>query len=266
MLGEVSWLIRKARQARRKTELVFYLAGHGDVSAGGECFVVLADGPFTRTDLDIQVVQASPADVNHVLLDACASYFMVWRSAGAKSQSVPLTPELLDVLKSPVAPRSDPSAWERTGILVSTSSAAEVHESAEVGGGVFSYLLRSALSGAADVSGDGIVEHAEAAAFIAAASAAIEDPRARLKVHARAPPQSPHAALINLEESGAEHFLVLDGRRPVHLRILDARGVPYAELYAGDARPLLIALVGNPFYIVKRGDVQAVLVPRHAGA
>ena len=267
VLGEASWLIRKARQQGRGTELVFYFAGHGDVSPGGEGYVVLADGGFTRSDLDAQVVQASPADVNHVLLDACASYFMVSRGDGATSERVPLTPDLLDVLKSPAGPATrDPGAWSRTGVLVSTSSAAEVHESAEVGGGVFSYLLRSALAGGADSNGDGVVEYSEAAAFVAAAGAALDDPRARLRIHARAPVQRPHTALVDLRDSGAEHFLVVDAHRPVHLRILDARGVPWVELHRDGTEPVLLALVGNPFFIVQREGQEAVLVPRRAGA
>lgn len=262
VLGEASWLIRKRREEGRRTELVFYFAGHGDVSAGGEGFVVLADGPFTRTELDTQVVRASPAHVNHLVLDACASFHMVAR--GGSDGRVKLTPALLDVIRGRATPEAN-AAWERTGVLVSTSDAAEVHESAGVGGGVFSYLLRSALAGAADVNRDGRVEYGEAAGFIASASSLLEDPRARLDVHARAPRQAPHAALSDLEALGAEHFLVVDTARAIHLRVLDARGVPYAELHRAAGAPLVLALVGNPFYVVQEGALEAVLVPRHAG-
>lgn len=264
VLGEATWLIRKRKEEGLATELVFYFAGHGDVSAGGEGFVLLSDGPFTRGELDTQIVQASPADVNHVVLDACASYHMVSRGGDDESGRVKLTPALLDVIRGRGA-KDAAAAWDRTGVLVSTSDAAEVHESAGVGGGVFSYLLRSALAGAGDQNADGRVEYAEAAAFIASASALLEDPRARLKVHASAPRQSPHAPLTDLAKSGAEHFLVVDTTRDVHLRVLDARGVPYAELHRAPGQPVLLALVGNPFYVVQDGALEAVLVPRHAG-
>ncbi len=263
VLGEASWLIRKRREEGLETELVFYFAGHGDVSAGGEGFVVLADGPFTRSELDSQIVRASPADVNHIVLDACASYHMVARGDGEGAR-VKLTPELLDVIRGRGSPEAN-AAWDRTGVFVSTSDAAEVHESADVGGGVFSYLLRSALAGAADVDGDGRVEYGEAAGFIASASSLLEDPRARLDVHASAPRQAPHIALADLGRSGAEHFLVVDTARDVHLRVLDARGVPYAELHRAKGEPVVLALVGNPFYVVQKGAEEAVLVPRHAG-
>lgn len=265
-LGEAFWLMRQQKERGRATELVFSFAGHGDVNDAGEGYVVFADGPFTRTDLTTQLLEASPADVNHVVIDACSSYFMVnarGSSGNNESGRVELSPKLLDVLSHQL----DASVRARTGILVSTSGAAEVHESGELGAGVFSFLLRSALAGGADSDGDGRVEYAEAAAFVAAASANLDDPRARLSVHVEAPLQKPHSALLDLGRSGADRFLAVDQRGPVHLRVLDAHGLPYAELHdAGRGTPLVLALTGNPFFIVQKGDQEAVLVPRSAGA
>ena len=262
-LGEAQWLIRQQKTKGRGTELIFAFAGHGDVDDAGEGYVVLADGPFSRTDLMTQVLEPSSADINHVIIDACASYFMVKSRGGADSGSVPLSPRVLDVLSGQTR---DAALRARTGLLVSTSNAAEVHESSELASGVFSFLLRSALAGAADQNGDGKVEYVEAAAFIASASAALDDPRARLLVHAEPPLQRPHAALQDLARSGADRFLAIDEKGPVHVRLLDARGVPYAELHTNSNRPVLLALVGNPFFIVERGNKEAVLVPRAAGA
>lgn len=265
-LGEAFWLMRQQRARGRATELVFSFAGHGDVNDAGEGYVVLADGPFTRTDLTTQVLEASPADINHVVIDACSSYFMVnarGGDSGVQSGRVELSPKLLDVLSQQL----DAAVRARTGILVSTSGAAEVHESGELGAGVFSFLLRSALAGGADGDSDGRVEYAEAAAFVAAASANLDDPRARLSVHVEAPLQKPHSALLDLSRSGADRFLALDERGPLHLRILDAHGLPYAEVHdAGRDKPVVLALVGNPFFIVQKGAQEAVLVPRSAGA
>ncbi|MBI1945471.1 MAG: caspase family protein [Deltaproteobacteria bacterium] len=258
VLGEAFWAMRDEPSG---AELVFAFAGHGDVSAGGEGFAVLADGPFLRSDLERQLVAASPARVNHILIDACAAYFLVGR--GAHDQSVPVT----SLLESLTRPGADAAAWARTGVLVATNDAAEVHESAAVGGGVFSFLVRSALAGAADANRDGRVEYAEAAAFIAAASGGIDDPRARLAIHARAPAQSPHAPLIDMRTAGYQHFLVVDERAPVHVRLLDSRGLPYAEVHSeASEAPLVLALAGDPFYVVERGAREAVLVPRSAGA
>ncbi len=265
VLGEVQWLVRAKKKQGVRTELVFAFAGHGDVNDAGEGYVVLADGPFTRTDLETQVIDPSPADVNHVIIDACSSYFMVSRGGDAKSGVVALTPKVLNVLKGTTA--SSAAARARTGVLVSTSGAAEVHESGELESGVFSFLLRSALAGAADNNGDGRVEYAEAAAFISAASAGLDDPRAKLSVHAEAPLQRPHVALMDLARSGATRFLKVDGKQAVHVRILDAHGVPYAELNrAAGHGPVVLALQRDPFYVVQEGQKEALLVPRAAGA
>lgn len=261
VLGEIAWLARTEKSAGRTTELVFAFAGHGDVDDAGEGFLLLADGPFTRHDLESNVLAASPADVNHVIIDACSSYFMVQARGGDESARVPLTPALLDVLTEPGLTAE---ARARTGVLVSTSSAAEVHESSELEAGVFSFLLRSALAGGADADGDGRVEYAEAAGFIAAASGGLGDPRARMSVHAEPPMQKPHAPLVDLVHSGATRFLVID--EAAHLRILDDRGVPYAEVRTTGSSKVHLALVGQPFFVVQRGDEEAVLVARSAGA
>ena len=70
--------------------------------------------------------------------------------------------------------------------------------------------------------------------------------------------------MVDLARSGAEHFLLVD--QPAHLRILDARGVPYAELNNAGPAPIHVALVGHAFFVVQRGAEEAVLVPRAAGA
>jgi hypothetical protein len=264
VLGEAFWLIRQEKSAGRSTELVFGFAGHGDVTDGGEGFVVLSDGTFTRSELLAQVVEASPADINHIVIDACASYFMVQPRGGGAAQStaVPLSPRLLDLISG----GTSEAALARTGVLLSTSSAVEVHESNELGSGVFSFLLRSALVGASDSNRDGRIEYGEAAAFITLASNAHTDARARLEVFARAPRQRPHAALLDLSLTGATHFLAVEQGSAVHLRVLDSRGVPYAELHSNGGEPVLLALIGNPYYVVQQGDREAVLLARKAGA
>lgn len=263
VLGEAFWRLRALHDAGRRTELVFYFAGHGDVSASGEGFLVFKDGALTRTELATQVVRGSPADVNHVLIDACASYFMVARG-DATATAVPLTPALLDVMKPQSKGNDD--AWARTGTLVSTSDSSAVHETSELGSGVFSYLLRSALAGAGDIDGDGRVEYAEAAAFIAAASAAIDDPRARLAVHSRAPAQRPHAALGDLRRGKERRFLSIEAGAggESSVRVLDEHGVPYAEVRPGAG--VRLALHGSAFFVVQVGKREATLVPRRAGA
>jgi hypothetical protein len=263
VLGEVAWAIRGEKRSGHGTELVFYFAGHGDVGPNGEGFLVLGDRAFTRSDLETHVIGASEADLNHILIDACASYYMVPRG-DQTSGKIPLTPELMNVLKP--HPNLSAAARAKTGILVSTSDAAEVHENGAIGGGVFSYLLRSAIAGAGDASGDGKVEYGEAAAFLASASRHIEDPRAQLKVFARPPEIARHAPLIDLSAAGYRHYLSLGPQDAHHVRILDARGTPLLEMNRSPESSTYLALVGNPYYIVQSRDKEAVLVPRRAGA
>ncbi len=266
-LGEAFWEMRKAQEAGRTTELVLYIAGHGDVNDGGEGFVLLADGPFHRAQLETQVLIPSPAKVNHVVVDACSSYFMMARGDGAKGETVNPDVFLKTAGRSPEAEQ----AWSRTGMIVATSGVAEVHESTEIGGGVFSYLLRSALVGAGDVNGDGRVEYSEAAAFIRATSAAFADPRAKLDVTARAPAQAPHAPLADIATASAHAFLVVDAGKTQHVRLIDERGRAYAELLREPKAPTaVLALLGSSYFIVQRGPPdareEAILLPRHSGA
>ena len=268
VLGEAFWVLRQEKAKGRDTELVFAFAGHGDVDDSGRGFIVMADGAFTRDDLAAQVLEASPADINHVIVDACSSYFFV-KSRGtgkAESAGVKLSPELLNVLTPAGSAGLSQAARARTGLLVSTSTATEVHESSTLSAGVFSYLLRSALTGVADVDGNGRVEYAETAAFVAQASLGLADPRARLQIHAEAPLQRPHSALMRLDDSGAGRFLAVDSGGQKHLRLLDPRGVPYAEVHTTGDAPVYVALVGEPFFLVQEEGKEAVLVPREAGA
>lgn len=266
VLGEAFWQLRQEKARGKETELVFAFAGHGDVDDSGRGFVVLADGPFFREDLQTQVVAGSPADLNHIVVDACASYFFVKSRGGDDRDGVALTPKLLDVLAGDGKVTPTAADQARTGVLVSTSSAQETHESAALSAGVFSYLLRSALSGAGDVDGDGRVEYGEAAAFLASASQGLDDPRARLQVHAEAPLQRPHASLLSLPDSGAKTFLAVEPGRPTRLRLKDSRGLPFIEVHSDGSRPVYVALNGQPFFFVERGDEEALLVPRSAGA
>ena len=266
VLGELTWHVRQSKDKGRSTELVFFFAGHGDVTPGGEGYVVFADGALTRDDLYRQVVAGAPTDLNHVILDACASYFMVnARGDEEESGAVPLTPAILDVIESQEA-RHDPSVWARTGVLVSTSSSAAVHESASLGSGIFSYLLRSALLGAADVNRDGRLEYAEVASYIHAASNDVADPRARLAVHAAAPVQRPNAALRALDDGSVERFLRIGGNDPQRVRVIDDQGVPYAELFRAKDQEVVLALVGSRFFVVQADAREALLVPRGSGA
>ena len=82
--------IRRASTAGRETELLFAYSGHGD-TAHGEGFVTLANGKLQRSDLYDRVLAQSPATRNHVIVDACRSYFLVYRRGpGGERTPVPM--------------------------------------------------------------------------------------------------------------------------------------------------------------------------------
>src|SRR5690606_5258777 len=59
-----------------EVELLLFFSGHGDV-AGGEGFIALEDARLTRSRL-FELLSRSPAARNHVFIDACKSYFLVF--------------------------------------------------------------------------------------------------------------------------------------------------------------------------------------------
>ncbi len=259
-IGEAFWAVREARDQGRPTELWFFFAGHGDVDPGGEGRLILGDGALTRAELAAQVTGPSPADVTHVVIDACASFFMVPRGS-AEAPPVKLTEKMRQALEAPAATDNP-----RVGYFVSTSTAAQVHESASIGGGLFSFLLRSALSGAADTNGDAVIEYTEGAAFVTAANQTVKDTRAHLDVYARPPAQRPHAPLMDLTQTAAEHFLYVDINTPAPVEILDGQGLPLVAFHREKTEPVLLTLAGSSSYVVRVGDREAIWHPRSPGA
>jgi len=68
--------IAEAHRAGKRTELYFVFAGHGDVEAGVG-YLDLEDGRIDSTFLEQEVVDRVAADVQHIILDSCNSFFVV---------------------------------------------------------------------------------------------------------------------------------------------------------------------------------------------
>src|SRR5262249_6446783 len=149
-------------QARaRQMEAVVYIvySGHGNVREG-QGYVTLEDIRITGGDL-AQIVANIPATSVHIIVDACASYYLACsRGPGGERR-------LLNGFQDSVQLANDP----RVGLLLSTSSARESHEWEGYQAGVFSHEVRSGLYGAADADGDGRVSYSEIAAFVSRANA-----------------------------------------------------------------------------------------------
>ena len=72
---EAAWADLRGRMdaAGGEVELLIYYSGHGDVGPDGQGYLTLSGGKLTRNKLFAEILGTSPADHNHVLIDACCS-------------------------------------------------------------------------------------------------------------------------------------------------------------------------------------------------
>lgn len=224
-----------------RSELWFYYAGHGEVR-DGVGYVNLDGGAFARDDLKASLLGQGRADVTHVIVDACKSYFFVAGRGPSKQQRTEQT-----------TPFAGPERISGVGYVLSTSEDADSHEWSGVGGGVFSHEVRSALLGAADVNADDSVDYDELAAFVAVANEAVQVPRFRPRVLIQPPTGQRDAALYPtaaLKQSHAKWLQV--GRETTgRIGVLDARGLRYLDVHKGHGTAMRIALLQPGRYDVR---------------
>jgi hypothetical protein len=240
--------------------LTLVLIGHGEVAPDGEGFLSLLGAPRRRGELLRDVIATSRAAFNHLIIDACNSYLLVARRGADKPDA-----EAAAAIHRYVA-EEDLARYPNTGVFLSTSRAEVSHEWSEYGGGVFSHELRSALTGAADVNGDGRVEYSEAKAFVASANLQLDDPRARLDVYVRPPALDRGRALMDLGASHLRHFLVLPKSLSGRFYLEDARGVRYADFNKAAEQQVIIGLVDSAAYYLRDGERELTVSLRRPGA
>ncbi|NMB77017.1 MAG: hypothetical protein GYA21_18045 [Myxococcales bacterium] len=224
--------------AGRRVEFFFFFSGHGEVERG-EGYLVLADGRLSRGELS-RLLSSSPASFNHVILDACRSYYLVFgRGPGGERTPMP----------AGFARAWYPGASERSGFLLSTSSDRESHEWERYRSGVFTHLLISALRGAADADCDGRLLYAEVGAFLENAVAGIPQTDLRPRFFIRPPGIFPgdmdHALLSWIPRSSD---LLLDAPTgAVYLE--DARGVRLCDAHPSAGSPLALFLPPGKVFV-----------------
>lgn len=245
VLGEA---VREATKAGRRTEFFFVYAGHGSLTADREGSVNLLDGVLLRRDLFRAVLDPVPADFKHVIIDACDAYFMVAKRGGTTPTEVAAMKTFLD--------REALDGHPEVGVLISGSREVQTHEWSALESGVFSHEIRSALLGAADADGDGVLRYAEIAAFVTAANQGLADPRARVEVFARPPQLDLAHPVMNLRR-GPRRFVELATSLKGLVRVEDSRGARYADVNASGEAPVYLRLVGNGEYFVFRDDREA---------
>ncbi|MEK7703828.1 MAG: caspase family protein [Myxococcota bacterium] len=251
--------MRRDHAAGERVVFYFVFSGHGETTEDGEGYVHLLDAKLTRDDLFAEVIARSPADLNHVIIDACNAYFMV-AERGAQAQPAGNYGSLIKSFVS----RSKLGAYPNTGVLLSTASASEVHEWGRIEAGIFSHELRSALAGAADADGNGAVDYDEAAAYLAAANGALPDRRTRLQVFARAPARNVAEPLMRLSASGAR--LSVPPSVAGRYSIEDDRGVRYADFNSSNDAGVELRLVPRPLYYVRGDAGEYRLEPAEVGS
>jgi hypothetical protein len=247
-LGELYRAMEKDRENGHEVVFYFILIGHGEIGPGGEGFVSLLDAPFSRTDLYEEVIRRSPATSNHVIVDACNSYFLV-NKRGADDGG----PSRAGAVQSYLS-QEELERFPNTGVVLSTSSAKESHEWSAYRAGVFSHEVRSALTGAADVSGDGRVDYSELHAFVAAANSRVEDPRARIDLYVRPPAIDVRMPLVDLRQARFTNYLSVPAGAPARFYLEDDRGVRYADVNLSGETATYLALVDRDFYWVRAPD------------
>lgn len=271
-LGRVADAIDAAQRKGQSTRLFLVFVGHGVLDASRMGAVVLEDGQLPRTAL---MALLAPLDRlaghrTHLVIDACNAWFMVhdrgarladWRDDRSGES---WARETESALRAGLPPH--------LGLILSTSGAQQSHETANLTGGVFSHEVRSALSGAADADGDGRVTYDELHAFLRAAGASIQHAQAP-SIFVRPPEGAGVEALAAIEDFRAAAVLSLPSGMNGHFRLVDDRGLPYAELNrAGDGPGTALAIIdrGTGAYELHRqrpgAEADVALVPVHPGA
>lgn len=231
--------LRTARARGERTEVYFFFAGHGGVDHG-QGFLELADQPLDSVELR-QLLKDLPADTIHVVLDSCHSFFVVApRKAGGKRYATPddVAQALGDQLPN-------------VGVVLSTSAENEVYEWSALQSGIFSHVVRSGASGAADSNQDGAVSYRELEAFIAVASRSIDNPLFRPKVFVRGP--SGADATLFRPRPGAALRLSVDDPQSLRLSIRDARGLRWVDAHTEGGSPLTLSI---PWEVARGMEVE----------
>ncbi|WP_304503206.1 hypothetical protein [Corallococcus sp. Z5C101001] len=239
--------------------LSFVFVGHGKRGAAGEGAVSLLDGPLTRTQLYARVLAPSKAAFIQLIVDACDSYFFV-HSRGA----LPVGPAYVDAVKGLLGNR-ELERFPQVGVVLSTSSEQESHEWSAIRSGVFSHMVRSALSGAGDVNGDGKVDYAELRAFVAAASQGMDDVRGQPRVFIQPPALDRSFALTDLGSAASLGYLLVPTGLSGRLWVEDARGIRVVELHKERERPLVVSLPPGRGYFLRTTGREAPFAVTRAG-
>lgn len=225
---ELARIIAADREQGSLTEVYIVLAGHGDIDKG-QGFVELSDGRLTATALEFELVRAIKADRIHLIIDSCNSYFMLNpRKPGGKRWKVDTDSANNLVEKYP-----------HVGATLSTSAESVTYEWSTLQSGIFSYEVRSALRGGADVDNDGRVRYDELAAFVSTANSGIVNELYRPRVFVQGPNHDNRSVLMQLDSMTRVLELPSAAKR---VTVRDAYGVRLLDVNKEAGGPLRLRL------------------------
>lgn len=237
----------RARAAGYRVTFYFVYAGHGRVDGEtGAGSISLEDAQLGGGDILSRIIDRVAADENHVIVDACNSYFLVLgRGPGGRRRPIDGFAQL-----GALAGRAD------VGLVLSTSSARDSHEWAAFQSGVFSHEVRSGLYGAADGNSDGLVTYGELGAFVVAANAAIRNERYRPELYSRPPAGA--GTLLDVRAALARRIEVPPGGG--HQFLEDTSGVRLADFHNGTLVRLVRPADGR-LYLRRTSDDREYVLP-----
>jgi hypothetical protein len=231
--------LKQAREEGREAVFFFIYSGHGGV-IDGESYVHLQSSELFRAELFHDVIAAAPEGTwTHVFIDACNSDGMLgWRGDGMAAVR-----GFLDL--------EDPAHFPTTGLFGATSSESKTNEWGVWQAGILSHEAQSALTGAADVDGDGRLTYDEVAAFVSGANAAIPNPNAQLSVLYRPPDADRQKPILDFRWGRFRRFLTLLPSDAGRFWLEDGMGVRYADFNEAADHMTKIALLDQREYWIK---------------
>ncbi len=240
--------MQAAKDEGHAVELLFYYSGHGDVGPDGQGYLTLEGDTLTRARLFGEMLSRSPADHNHLIIDACRSeQFVLARGKGEWK------PDRADVdLGRSVQEYLDKNhlgGYPNTGVVLAHSADQQTHEWDRYRGGIFTHELLSGLRGGADLNGDGRIEYSELGAFVSAANHGVEDPRARLEVVVRPPADDERLPVLAHGELRGKRLLLFGPGDQYHYTVEDARGVRLADLRRSGEQPGYLLLPAGDVFV-----------------
>lgn len=244
--------MKEAAAQGAHTEFMIFYSGHGDVD-GGEGYVVLEGQRLTRSVL-FALLSRSPAAHNHVFVDACKSYFLVF-DRGPGGRRTPYAGSWAE---------SVPARLGNTGFVLSTSSDRDSHEWERYQGGILSHQLRSGLRGAADANLDGTISYAELGAFLTSANRAIKNPRFKPDFMVRAPGHDLDQKILSYPAERASLYFA--PRDWGHFYIENARGERLLDAHPAPRQALRLLMPSERPLFVRQHDEKAEYVVANSGA